>query len=421
MARIAFAWELGGGLGHAMACNALARELRARGHRIAFIFRELAPLAYIAECAAHDVFQAPVSLAEGAGKGMPSSIAEILLGCGYDRARHVSGLLAGWISLFERWKPDVVVSDFSPTALAAARLLGLRHVSQGNGFSIPPRLTPIPAFRFDEPMAPGHLEQAEANALASLNSALARLGAPTLGSLAQLFESDEDFLTTFPELDSYGTRAASGYWGPGFDVDSGDTVAWPRGEGPRIAIYLRQFRQLDALVDAVAASTNRVVAFFQGVEPARTARLAGPSRLLSPRPVRLAPLLAECDLFVSHGGSACIGTLLAGVPQLVFPGQYEQYITGRRIEQLGAGTWVGSEDTAETLAVGLSRVLGDPSYATVARAYARRYSGYTPREQARRIVKRIEQILAAPSRWARSVPARTDAILAPTSPGPKAP
>ena len=35
--------------------------------------------------------------------------------------------------------------------------------------------------------------------------------------------------------------------------------------------------------------------------------------------MRLAPLLAQCDLFVSHGGDVCAGTLMSGVPQLVFP------------------------------------------------------------------------------------------------------
>ena len=60
MARIAFAWELGGELGHAMACNALAKTLHAHGHRIAFVFRELHQLSYLADTSPYEVFQAPV-------------------------------------------------------------------------------------------------------------------------------------------------------------------------------------------------------------------------------------------------------------------------------------------------------------------------------------------------------------------------
>ena len=142
MARIAFAWELGGEFGHAMACAALARMLRARGHEIAFLFRELHQLSFLADISQHAVFQAPVSVREGHKVPIPASFAEILVGCGYDSGAHLSGLLGGWLALFDRWKPDLVLADFSPTALLAARLRGLRRVSYGNGFAIPPRLTP---------------------------------------------------------------------------------------------------------------------------------------------------------------------------------------------------------------------------------------------------------------------------------------
>jgi len=414
MARILFAWELGGELGHAMANNALAAEMRARGHRVAFAFRELKPLAYFDECAAHDVFQAPRSLTEGKDAGTPYTFADLLSGCGYDRVSHVAGLLAGWMSLLDRWAPDFVLCDFAPTAMIAASVLGIRHASYGNGFSIPPRLTPIPPFRFDSPIAPAQVQQSEARTLANLNAALARLGAPPLESLASLFEADEEFLTTFPELDSYGSRPASGYWGPGYNTETGTAMPWPEGSGKRVGVYLRKdVAQLDLIIAALRERDLRVMCFIPDLEASRAAILASPRRIVSDRLIRLAPLLPDCDLFVSHGGSATIGTLLAGVPQLVFPGQYEQYITARRVGQLGAGAWFSPDDTA--VAAKMGRVLDDPSFTENARKYARAYEGYTPGEQVRRIVKRIEEIAAEPSRWPRRVPARADAILAPNS------
>lgn len=417
MARILFAWELGGELGHALANNAIAAELRARGHRIAFAFRELKPLAYLDDCAAHDVFQAPVSLTEGRGAGKPHTFADLLAGCGYEPAAHAAGLIAGWLAILERWRPDLVMCDFAPTALVAARALGLRRASYGNGYSIPPRLTPLPAFRFDDPIDPARVLASEARTLANANDALSRLGAAALESLAQIFEADEEFLTTFPELDSYGTRPATGYWGPGYNIETGIPVTWPAGEGKRVAVYLRKgVVQLDLIIAALREQDHRVVAFIPDLELARSALLAAPRRKVAERLIRLAPLLRDCDLFVSHGGSATIGTLLAGVPQLVFPGQYEQYITARRVGQLGAGEWFAPNDV--DVATRMAKVLAEPSYTKAARDYARHYEGYTPREQVRRIVKRIEEIVAAPSRWPRLAPARADAILAPTSKGP---
>jgi UDP:flavonoid glycosyltransferase YjiC (YdhE family) len=422
VARIAFAWELGGDFGHAMACDSLARLLRLRGHHIAFMFRELYQLGLLPECAAHDVFQAPVSISEGRGIEIPASYAEILMGCGYDRPDHVAGLLGGWIALFKNWKPDFLVSDYAPTALLAARMLGIRRVSYGNGFAIPPRLSPLPAFRFDEPIAPERVRDADARALASANGALARFGGAPLQSFAQQFETDDDFLTTFPELDSYGTRPTSGYWGPRFSVDTGADVAWPQGTGKRVLVYVKKgLPQLDALIAALVAGGHRVAAFIPELDAARVASLRGPGRVVAERPIKLAPLLAQCDLFVSQGGNVNVGTLMAGVPQLVFPTQYEQYLTARRIEQLGAGLWLPRDASSQDVSRVLDQVLRDPAFSKNAKAYAGKYRGYTPLEQNRRIVVRIEEILAQPSRWSALPGALSPSILAatPRTPDPR--
>jgi UDP:flavonoid glycosyltransferase YjiC (YdhE family) len=414
MARIAFTWELGGELGHAMACSALARVFLSRGHRIAFMFRELHQLAYIADSPAYEVFQAPVSISEGRDASPPASFADILLGCGYDTSAHLTGLLGGWLALFGRWKPDLVISDFAPTALLAARVLKLRRVAYGNGFAIPPRLSPLPPFRFDEAIAAEDVRKADAHALASVNGALAHFGAPPLAHLSDQFETDEDFLATFPELDSYGVRPRVGYWGPRYSADAGASVHWPAGSGKRVLVYLKKTQpQLDALIAALAASPHRVAAFIPELERERADKLRGPRRIVSERPMRLAPLLAECDLFVSTGGNVCVGTLMAGVPQLVFPSQYEQYITGRRIEQLGVGAWVKFTATAAEVGAALNSAL-EPRILAAARAYANRYPDYSPAEQQRRILASIEKIVAQPSRWGEP---HREAILSPTSTG----
>lgn len=415
MARIAFAWELGGEFGHAMACAALARRLHARGHTIAFMFRELHQIYFLADTADYDVFQAPVSLGDAHGAPIPASFADILVGCGYDSGRHLTGLLGGWLCLFNRWKPDLVLADFAPTALLAARLLGLRRVSYGNGFATPPRLSPLPAFRFDEPIASERIARADARALASANAALACFGGQPLQHLAQQFETDDDFLATFPELDSYGNRPATGYWGPRFSVDSGAAVQWPRGTGKRVLVYLKkQLPALDGLIAALARGPYRVAAFIPELEAARRERLAGGARIVSEHPIRLGPLLGDCDLFVSQAGNVAVGTLMSGVPQLVFPSQYEQYVTARRLEQVGAGIMLAPDASPQAVGEALERVLADPSFAAAAKSFAKRYPQYSAAEQQRRIVVRIEEILAQPSRWAALPPPGATPILTPT-------
>ena len=100
MARIAFAWELGGEFGHAMACSWLARALQLRGHAIALVFRELRQLMALPETAAFDTFQAPRAAREGLGGVAPASYADIMLGAGYSDAAELTALLVAWRTLF---------------------------------------------------------------------------------------------------------------------------------------------------------------------------------------------------------------------------------------------------------------------------------------------------------------------------------
>jgi UDP:flavonoid glycosyltransferase YjiC (YdhE family) len=397
MARIAFAWELGGSYGHALASTTLAHALHARGHRIALVFRELHQLALLPESRDFDIFQAPRHAAEGLGRPRPDSFADILLGSGYASANDLTALIGAWRSLWKAWKPDLVVADFAPTAIAAARLLDIRRVTYGNGFFTPPRLDPLPPFRHDEPISTEAVAASDRQALESVNAAFAAFDAAPLATLARMFETDEDFLCTFPELDHYGSRPAAGYWGPRLRFDRGAETNWPAGSGKRVFVYLQaNLPQLDAVMQTLVASPHRVIAFIPGLDPARRKRLEARHRIVAERPLRLDRLLQGCDLMLSHGGEIAAGALLHGVPQLVFPTHYEQYLLARRIELLGVGGWIGPAAGATVVAQSLQRAMAEGSFAAAARGFAQRYPAYSAREQRRRVVARIEQILAAP-------------------------
>lgn len=396
MARILFGWEMGGELGHVVACSGLARSLSLRGHQVAFAFRELRQLSFVADARGFEAFQAPRSVREAGGDAIPASFADIMLGCGYADRDELAGLVGGWRSLLSGWRPDLVVADFAPTALLAARSLGIPRVTFGNGFFLPPPLVPLPPFRLDHTVDAGRLANADARALAAANHALARFGSPPLGKLADMFDADEHFLCTFPELDHYATRATSGYWGPRLRFDLGNEVPWPHGPGKRVFVYVKRFLpQLDALIDVLAASSHTVVAFIPDLDDARRARLASRNRTVSARPVRLQSLMRHCDLLVSHGGEISTGALLHGVPSVLFPSHYEQFLTALRLRQLGAGQWLSREAGREDVGRAIGTVLADPGYASRARAFANRYAAFSPSEQRRRIVLRIEEILAA--------------------------
>lgn len=397
MARIAFAWELGSDLGHAMACASLAQALRARGHTCAYIFRDLAAATHLPEGAGLDLLQAPRCRHAGDTGTLPVSFTEILLGNGYADPGELTAIVSAWRSLLARWRTDLVVADFAPGALLAARTLALRRVAYGNGFTVAPRADPMPAFRFDEPVARTRLIDADARALASVNAALDRFGGAPLARLADLLATDEDFLCTLPQLDHYGARPATGYWGPRLRTEQGLDIEWPEGPGQRVLVYLRSaFPHLDALIDHLAAGPHRVIAFLPGANGPQRARLASRKRVVLERPARLDRLLRLCDLVVSHGGEIATGSLALGVPQLTFPNHYEQYISAVRFEQLGAGRQLPPGASAQDALATLEAVLANPRFALAARSFAQQYPGFTPSEQRRRIALRIEEILAGP-------------------------
>jgi hypothetical protein len=69
---------------------------------------------------------------------------------------------------------------------------------------------------------------------------------------------------------------------------------------------------------------------------------------------------------------------------------------------------------APAVAGALERALQDPRFTAAAKAFARRYPQYSAPEQQRRIVARIEEIVALPSRWSGLPPRGGAPILTPT-------
>lgn len=392
MARIAFALELGAALGHVKACSALAEALALRGHRIAFVMSPLHAPENITGGERFDIFRVPNDLGP-APSTLPASYPEVLLPFGYRDASTLAPLADSWREPLEAWKPDILVADFAPTAMLAARALGIRRVNYGSGFTVPPRLSPLPSFRFDEAVPTERIARADAQASEAASGVLRAWGARPLGCFADLLECDEEFLCTFPELDSYGMRPASGYWGPRFQTSAGARMSWPARGGKRVLVYMKRgYVHLDAVIDLLAGGTLRVALYVEGLDAERRARFEGPTRRASDSPMRLDSLLDECALVVSHGGELTTGTLARGIPQLVFPLQYEQYINARRVEQLGAGRWLAPAAAREDVASALVALLSEPAWTTAARAFASRYPSFSPLEQRRRMVARIEQL-----------------------------
>lgn len=387
MAHVHLCWELGGGLGHGGRLKLLAQELLAAGHDVSMSLRDLAHThAMLAEVPVLKL-QAPVwghrtvGLPENRG-----SLAEVILEFGYLEPNGLAGQVLGWRSLFELVRADVVIGDYAPTAMLAARSMGLRSISVGIGFTLPPAGRALPPLRDWEAIAPQRLAQAEARVLEVANAVLARHGAVPLAWAADLFLGGEAWMTAWPEMDHYGRGDGEQDWlGPVFAQGGGVTPRWPAGTGPKVFAYLKAEHGQHALVlQALAQAGCRVLCYLPEVASGMAPPVQSTGILYARKPVDLNAALAEADWCVCHGGEATVAqALLAGVPLLLLPMQVEQFLLSRRIAAAGMAVNLPAPPPAGWPAA-LQSVLASPGLAHATRAFAARQTLFSPTHGIRR-------------------------------------
>jgi UDP:flavonoid glycosyltransferase YjiC (YdhE family) len=369
VARVFFAWELGGDLGHARRVLAVARGLRALGHETAFAFRDLTALG--ASDASLEGFAAPWLAQPALPNASPLNASEILLNRGFGDGQGLAGALRAWRGLFDLWKPDLLVADFAPGALLAARAAGLKRIALGSGFSTPPARDPMPALRSWTAIEDGALRTLDTRLLAGVRDAFARLekteAAPA--SAAELFRADAELLCTWPEIDPFGPREAD-YVGPQDDAGDSTREAWRGERRPRILAYLKpRDPRFAAVVGAIGAVAGEAIVAAPGLPAPHAQSLSTATVRVHGGPVALAPLLAGADLCVCHSGPGTVAhALAAGVPLALLPQQLEQYLVGRRIVSSGCGVMVAPDAPAPEFDAWLAQALAQPSLRQAAAA-----------------------------------------------------
>ena len=383
MANILIAWELGANFGHLTRELPIAQRLRAAGHRVLFAVRETASAHTLLTPQGFRFVAAP-TYTEHHKVAPMANFSEMLLALGYADAASLEGRVMAWRSLFELTRADLVVVDHSPSALLAARTARLRAIPIGGGFEIPPRLSPLPSIRPWTQIAPERLARSDERLLRCINGCLRRFkGTEPIGHVADLFDDPDRIFATFAELDPYGMREGTTYWGPLFSSMSTTRVEWQAKDVPRIIAYLRNGTSgLSNLLKSMKTSGAEVICVVPGVREQQCQALSsGAFRLLS-KPVDLDPLLSGADLVIHSGAGTAAQALLAGVPVMSLPATVEQYLQGKRVESFGAGLAIGPERTLESLSSSLSRMLSEKAYKTHAARFAERYAGFNPEQVA---------------------------------------
>jgi UDP:flavonoid glycosyltransferase YjiC (YdhE family) len=404
-ATVTFCWELGGGLGHLMQMLPLASDLSRRGHRVFVVTRDLDAAAPVFRKAGVRFLQAPVSNPCQRRFPRPVNYAQLLANNGFGADGGLFARASAWRNLFLMVRPDLLVFDHAPTALLASRGLACRRALIGSGFCCPPDDPGEDAGRARwavlRPHAAGAagpaastLAAAAEEILARVNRQLDRWRLPHLPRLGQLYaQVDENFLTTFRELDHFPRPQGCTYWGPVVTDGDGDAPQWPTGEGPRVFAYLKPFPALPALLDGLQESGCRVIVGGHIGDEATHSRAAGGVDF-APRPLDVAKVAGECDLAILNGGHGVTAQmLLAGRPTLQIPLAQEQQMLADAVARLGAGE-VARAKHPDDVRQKLALMLSSDRYRSAAAAFARRYAAFDPRRQRGAMLARSESLLS---------------------------
>lgn len=400
MSRILFAWELGANLGHLTRDLPVASQLRAAGHEVFFAVRDTRIAAEVLGPARIGYTQAPIITGQVWLAASPVNYAELLVAEGWHDRRALLGHLGAWRALIALGRFDAVIADHAPGALVAARIAGCTSIPLGSGFEIPPDSAPMPAIRPWEPAAPERLLAAERAMLSDINAAVSALGGAPYARLGEIF-GPAPILTTWGELDHYGERPAGLYIGAIHGLESAPLVGWPRGDGPRVVVYLRpRHPAIGAVLDALAACGARAVCVIPGVGVALKAR----SRVgiaVYDHPVALAPLLAEADVMVGYGSNGTLAKAMQqGVPLLMLPMNVEQYLGARRVQALEAGILLEGAPDKERIGAALAALCEDPSFKSAACAFAVRHAETDTKQAAAAAARYIGAAIEAAERQA---------------------
>ena len=395
MARIVFAWELGGDYGHLARLLPLAIELKRRGHAPMFVARDLGGAELLIGPHGMPWFQAPLWVGQVKNLPDPAGYAELLMRVGFLSPQALTGIVRAWRNLLTELRSDMVVMDHAPTALLATRGLSLRRVIFGDGFCIPPHLDPLPLFHWWKPSNLARQADSEERVRQSANEVLFKLGAPPIAALRELFSADADIMCTFATLDHYEGRAPVQFAGPLFKLSQGVPATWPDGEGPRVFAYLKAgYSSLDKVLAVLRDLPMRVLAHVPGASRDTLRRFSAATMRFSEAPIDMEAARAACDLAICHGGQGTVAAmLLAGKPMLLLPMQAEQAMTAHRLDGMGVAL-TATPDGAAQVGRLIKRLLAEPGFGQAARTFAAAHAGYDQAEAVADMAARCEALLA---------------------------
>lgn len=297
---------------------------------------------------------------------------------GFDRPDVLLSRFYWWCEALRTIAPDLVVADFGPTALLAARSLGIRTVSTGAIFFTPPSsldrfpeyLTAAQAAAHGTTLSKGPPPD-ETAMRDCINDTLCPRGLPALDRLAQIYAADLELPCGVSLWDPYAAWRTRPLVAP---IDPMPPVQ--DRTGTEVFIYFSTAELKDARTrDALRRLPFPARLVAPGMPDDLAGDLAGNPRLtIAPAPLSHAEIIARARVILCAGqaGTLALG-VLSGIPVVALPVQLEQYSNALRAsEQLDSVRVVpGAQRSPEAIIDAIAALWAQPGTARQAAATLR--------------------------------------------------
>jgi hypothetical protein len=327
---------------------------------------------------------------------VPLNFSNLLLNLGFDDRAGLSGALRAWRSLLDLVRPDIVVADYAPTALIAARTAGIRRVTIGSGFSLPPLRNPSPPLRPWARAEPGVLRALDDRLVNSIRAAMSGAATHAPRVFTDVFEADAHLICTLAEMDPFGPRDGVEYLGPQSDATSGADMEWT-GSGKRVFAYLKpRNARFAPVLQGLRALDAEVIVAAPGLEPAQAEAASSGSMRVVPGAVNLDRILGDASLCVFHAGQGVAArALFAGIPMALLPLQLEQFLLATRLQEGGSAELASPEEPAPEFAAWFGALIARDDLHAAAARHAAALKDYSFAAATRRAALRIAQLCGA--------------------------
>jgi rhamnosyltransferase subunit B len=199
-------WELGAGRGHAERLVPIVEAYRTNGWKVVAALRDarlgadvLGPHQSAIRNGHLTIIRAPIFSHTEIERGPVNSLAEILAKTGFSKPGLVRPLVAGWDAILARYRPNVVVSDSAPSLNIVARGR-VPLIVIGNGWTIPPDITPPPAL-IAAPEGSQSLRDAADAVLSAMRTAVSN--DTGISRFSDLLRGDHNIVCSLDETDPY--------------------------------------------------------------------------------------------------------------------------------------------------------------------------------------------------------------------------